>query len=128
STLFPYTTLFRSPDGEVKLSVEVTNSGARDGDEVVQLYLTHRGVPGAPIRSLAAFQRIHLAKGEKRVVEFTLRGRALGIVDPAGKHRIAPGAVEAWVGGGQPVARPGLERAAGVQMKFSISEGMILPD
>ena len=116
------------PDGEVKLSVEVTNSGARDGDEVVQLYLAHRGVPGAPIRSLAAFQRIHLAKGEKRVVEFTLRGRALGIVDPAGKHRIAPGAVEAWVGGGQPVARPGLERAAGVQMKFSISEGMILPD
>jgi beta-glucosidase len=117
-----------APDGDVKISVDVTNSGARDGDEVVQLYLTHPGVPGAPIRSLAGFQRIHLVRGATKSVEFNLRGRALGIVDPEGKHRIVPGDVEAWVGGGQPIGRPGLERPAGAQMKFSITRGMMLPD
>ncbi|MGH8217276.1 MAG: glycoside hydrolase family 3 C-terminal domain-containing protein [Steroidobacteraceae bacterium] len=115
-------------DGAVHISVDVTNNGSRDGDEVVQLYLTHRGVPGAPIRSLAGFQRIHLARGESRTVEFTLGGRALGIVDPAGKHRIVPGTIEAWVGGGQPVGRPGLERAAGVRTSFSVTTGRALPD
>jgi len=117
-----------APDGEVKLSVDVTNSGERGGDEVVQLYLTHPGVPGAPIRSLGGFQRIHLARGATKSVEFNLRGRSLGIVDPEGRHRIVPGDVEAWIGGGQPADRPGLERAPGVQMKFSITGGMMLPD
>lgn len=117
-----------SPTGELKISVDVTNSGERDGDEVVELYLTHRGVAGAPIRALEGFERLHLARGEMRTVEFTLHGRALGIVDPEGKHRIVPGPIEAWIGGGQPVERPGLEQAAGVQVKFSIDAGMMLPD
>ena len=117
-----------SPNGELKISVDVTNSGARDGDEVVQLYVSHPGVPGAPIRSLEGFQRIHLARGETRTVAFTLRGRALAIVDPAGRHRIVAGPVEAWVGGGQPVGRPDRERASGTQVKFSIDAGMMLPD
>ena len=116
-----------SPDADLKVSVDVTNSGERDGDEVVQLYLTHPGVPGAPIRSLQGFQRIHLARGKTRTVEFTLRGRALSVVDRGGKRRIVPGSVEAWVGGGQPVDRPGRGRAAGVRVKFAISAGMMLP-
>ena len=47
-----------------KISVDVTNTGAMAGDEVVQLYLTHPGVAGAPIRALKGFQRVHL--GERR--------------------------------------------------------------
>lgn len=115
-------------DGEVTISADVTNSGARSGDEVVELYLTHPATPGAPIRSLEGFERIHLAPGERRTVAFTLRDRALGIVDPAGRHRIVPGTVEVWVGGGQPAGRPGLERAAGIATRFSITGGRALPD
>ncbi|MGH8259405.1 MAG: glycoside hydrolase family 3 C-terminal domain-containing protein, partial [Steroidobacteraceae bacterium] len=116
------------PDGSTTVSVTVKNSGERDGDEVIELYLTHPGVPGAPIRSLEGFQRIHLLKGQARSVEFTLHGRSLGIVDGAGKHRIVPGTVDIWVGGGQPVSRPGLQQAAGARTQFSIAGRKLLPD
>jgi beta-glucosidase len=113
---------------EVTVSIDVTNSGEVAGDEVVQLYLTHPGVPGAPVRALKGFHRIHLDKGEKRAVAFTLRARDLSIVDEGGKHRIVPGQVDVWVGGGQPVSRKGLAPAAGLKTQFAITSGAALPD
>src|SRR5690606_18119201 len=62
-------------DGTVTVAVEVANTGAMDGDEVVQLYLSRPDLPNQPIRSLAAFDRVHLARGEKRTVSFTLDER-----------------------------------------------------
>lgn len=115
-------------DRTLKVSVDVTNSGVVAGDEVVQLYLTHPGVAGAPLRALQGFQRIHLAKGEKRTVTFTLRDRELSIVDEAGKRRIVPGAVDVWIGGGQPVSRAGLAQPSGVAAQFNITSGATLPD
>jgi beta-glucosidase len=112
----------------MKISVDVTNAGAMEGDEVVQLYVTHADVKGAPLRALKGVQRIHLGKGEKRAVEFTLRDRELGIVDESGKHRIVPGRVDVWVGGGQPVSRAGMASAAGSRAQFTITSGATLPD
>ncbi|MFL6605794.1 MAG: glycoside hydrolase family 3 C-terminal domain-containing protein [Steroidobacteraceae bacterium] len=112
---------------DVTVSVDVSNSGGLAGDEVVQLYLTHPGVPGAALRALKGFQRIHLDKGEKKTVAFTLRARDLSIVDESGKHRIVPGQVDVWVGGGQPVSRKGL-RPAGLKTQFAITSGAALPD
>jgi beta-glucosidase len=117
-----------APTEDVTLSVDVTNAGGVAGDEVVQLYLTHKGAAGAPLRALAGFQRIHLDKGEKKTVAFTLRSRDLGIVDESGKHRIVPGQVDVWVGGGQPVSRNGLTAAAGWKTQFAITSGAALPD
>jgi beta-glucosidase len=114
-------------EGET-VSVDVTNSGGIASDEVVELYLTHPGVPGAPVRALKGFQRIHLDKGEKKTVSFTLQPRDLGVVDEAGKHRIVPGQVDVWVGGGQPVSRKGLATPAGVKTQFSITQAAVLPD
>jgi beta-glucosidase len=113
---------------EETVSVDVANSGAVGGDEVVQLYLTHPGVPGAPVRALKGFQRIHLDKGAKKTVSFTLHARDLGIVDEAGKHRIVAGQVDVWVGGGQPVSRQGLTAPAGLKTQFSITQAAVLPD
>ncbi len=115
-------------DGAVTVSVEVANSGAVAGDEVVQVYLTHPGVAGAPLRALQGFQRVHLARGEKKTVSFTLRDRELSIVDEAGKHRIVPGKVDVWVGGGQPTVRSGLLKTAGAQTEFTITSEATLPD
>jgi beta-glucosidase len=103
------------------VSVDVTNTGGRDGDEVVQLYVSRPGVAGAPIRALKGFQRVSLKKGETRKVAFALDGAAFGTVDPDGRRGVAPGAAELWVGGGQPVSRPGLAPAAGAAAKVTIT-------
>jgi beta-glucosidase len=114
-----------SSDGTVTVSVEVSNTGAMAGDEVVQLYLTHTNVPGAPLRALAGFQRIHLESNQKKTVTFALRDRALSIVDEAGKHLVVPGTVQVWVGGGQPGVSPTIPGAA---TQFTITSEVTLPD
>jgi len=116
-----------SSDGAT-ISVDVTNTGTMAGDEVVQIYLTHRRVAGAPLRALAGFQRLHFERGETKTVSFQLRERDLSIVDEAGKRRIVPGKVGVWIGGGQPVSRPGLPKAAGAQTQLTITRESTLPD
>jgi beta-glucosidase len=115
-------------NGSGKVSVDVTNTGAMAGDEVVQLYLTHSGVAGAPIRALQGVQRVHLARGATKTVSFSLQDRALSIVDADGKRRIVPGTVNVWIGGGQPVVRSGLPKTSGAATKFNIASEATLPD
>jgi beta-glucosidase len=77
-----------------KVSVRVKNDSTREGDEVVQLYVSGAGGADDPIRNLRGFQRVHLRAGETREVEFTL-----GSADvPKDKVKIS-------VGGGQPVGQ-----------------------
>jgi beta-glucosidase len=108
-------------DGTVTVTVDVANTGAMDSDEVVQLYLSRPGMAEQPIRSLAAFDRIHLAKGERRTVSFTLDERALSIVDAQGVRAVQPGKVDLWIGGGQPVSRAGLKAAPGAAASFTLT-------
>ena len=53
-------------------AVTVTNTGKREGDEVAELYLSFPNVPGAPLRALRSFKRIHLRPGESQKVSFEL--------------------------------------------------------
>jgi beta-glucosidase len=115
-------------DGSATISVEVGNSGAMAGDEVVQLYVTHPHVVGAPLRALKGVQRVHLERGQKKTVTFTLRDRDLSVVNEAGKHRIVTGPVDVWIGGGQPVTRSDLPKPNGVQTQFAITSATELPD
>jgi beta-glucosidase len=117
-----------SAKDSVVVSVNVTNTGGVAGDEVVQLYITHVGVSGAPLRALRGFQRVHLERGESKAVTFTLRDRDLSIVDEAGKTRIIPGNVTMWIGGGQPAGRAALPKTAGIQTQFAITGDATLPD
>jgi beta-glucosidase len=111
-----------------KISVDVSNSGSMAGDEVVELYLTHEQVAGAPLRALEGFQRIHLAPGQKQRVIFTLRDRQVSTVDAAGTRRIIPGKIDVWMGGGQPVSRAGQMKPAGIATQFTITAGATLPN
>jgi beta-glucosidase len=115
-------------DGSATISVEVGNSGATAGDEVVQLYVTHPHVVGAPLRALKGVQRVHLERGQKKTVTFTLRDRDLSVVDETGRHRIVTGPVDVWIGGGQPVTRSDLPKPNGVQTQFAITSATELPD
>ncbi len=88
---------------KITVSVKVTNSGDRDGDEVVQLYLTdEKASTPRPIRQLEGFKRISLKKGESQIVEFTLEPRQLSMINEKDKLVIEPGYFTVAVGGKQP--------------------------
>ena len=112
----------------VTASVRVTNSSSVPGDEVVELYLSHPGIDGAPVRALAGFQRIHLAASASQTVSFTLHDRDLSTVDDKGVRSVVPGLVDIWIGGGQPVSGPGQPATKGVSAKFNITSGATLDE
>ncbi len=80
----------------------VTNTGKREGDEVVQLYLSFPNLPGAPLRALRGFTRVRLKPGESQNVRFELKDRDLSMVTEAGDPIIAEGKYSLSIGGGQP--------------------------
>ena len=82
--------------------VKVTNTGKQAGDEVAQVYLSFPNVPGAPLRALRGFQRVHLNPGESQIVHFNLKDRDLSMVSEAGEPIVAEGVYTVSIGGGQP--------------------------
>jgi beta-glucosidase len=67
-----------NPNDKLTLSVTVTNTGSRAGDEIVQLYITDRkSLLPRPVKELKAFQKLHLEAGESKVVEFAIGMDAL---------------------------------------------------
>ena len=68
----------------------------------MQLYLTFPKLPGAPLRALRGFTRVHLRAGESRTVSFPLDDRDLSHVDAAGARLVGAGRYGVSVGGGQP--------------------------
>lgn len=68
---------------EVVVTVPVTNSGSRDGDEVVQIYVKSLDNPLAPIKSLKGFQKVNIAAGAKTKVKITLGADAFEYYDEA---------------------------------------------
>ena len=76
----------------VKVTVDVTNAGERDGDEVVQLYLTDVAASApVPIKTLVGFERISLRPRKKRTVTFTITPRQMSLIDNNDKRVIEPG-------------------------------------
>lgn len=88
----------------VQVSTTVKNTGKYDGDEVVQLYISHPKdtYKMMPIRSLKGFKRINLKKGESKEVTFTLHPEDLALVDEQGNLVQEASAIQLFVGGGQP--------------------------
>ncbi len=86
----------------VSIEVTVKNTGQRAGDEVAELYLSFPNQPGAPLRALRAFQRVHLDPGGTQHVKFELKPRDLSIVSDTGEPMIVEGDYTVTVGGGQP--------------------------
>lgn len=83
----------------LRVKVEVTNTGKRMGEEVVQLYLSHKLIAQeAPICQLAGFKKVALQPGERKVVEFKLSTRELAYVDETGGIGTTPGTVTLFVG------------------------------
>ena len=88
----------------LQVEAQVRNTGTREGEEVVQVYLTFPKLPGAPLRALRGFTRVHLKPGEQQTVSFTLKDRDLSHVSPDGIHLVRTGHYGISIGGGQPGA------------------------
>ena len=87
-------------DGTVTVSVEVSNVGEREGQEVVQLYVGDRksSLP-RPLKELKGFSKISLAPGESRVVDFTVDRDDLSFFDPEKHEWVAePGVFDIYIG------------------------------
>jgi len=96
----------------ITVSVDVTNVGKINGDEVVQLYLTDVAASApVPIRTLVGFDRISLRPREKRTVTFTITPRQMSLIDDAGKRVIELGEFLISIGGSQ----------IGLKKSFSVS-------
>jgi len=106
-TTFKYTNL-KLPATVVKgqhtiVSVQVTNSGKMNGEEVVELYVSNQNKNiHAPIKALKGFQRINLKAGESKRVTFNLTTVDLSLVNEEGKLYQPNGKIAISIGGGQP--------------------------
>ena len=87
------------PTENVKVTVDVANTGTRDGVEVVQLYIHDVAASiSRPVKELEGFQRISLKKGEKRTIEFTLTPKDLSFIGNDLKLTLEDGDFKVYVG------------------------------
>jgi beta-glucosidase len=107
----------------LSVTTEIANTGARDGEEVAELYLTPPAFEGAPRLALRGFQRVALKAGEHKTVTFALSPRDLSFVDVAGKRQIFPGQYSVSVGSGQP--QSGVVSQSG---SFAASHAVKIPE
>jgi beta-glucosidase len=85
--------------GTVTATVDVTNTGSRAGDDVVQLYI-HDPVASIsqPVRRLRGFERVTLAPGQKKTVPFRLDASDFGFYDNRGRFVVEPGQIDVYAG------------------------------
>ncbi|HEX6181713.1 MAG TPA: glycoside hydrolase family 3 C-terminal domain-containing protein, partial [Chitinophagaceae bacterium] len=102
-TTFEYSNLQVNPEtqlsqGNIEVSIDVTNTGKRKGDEVVQLYLRDKVSSVTQYDMLLrGFDRITLSPGEKKTVRFTLHPDDLSLLDKNMNWVVEPGAFEVLI-------------------------------
>lgn len=88
----------------VQLSLQLKNTGKRDGEEVVQLYIRHS--KQTALKELKGFQRVFLKKGETKTVLFTVRPEDIQHYNPATDELdIIPGEVDVMIGSSSQLIR-----------------------
>ncbi|MDZ7743164.1 MAG: glycoside hydrolase family 3 N-terminal domain-containing protein [Bacteroidota bacterium] len=118
-THFEYSNVELSKDSykmndTIEISALISNTGKREGDEIVQLYL--RDVTASatrPVRELKGFKRIRLKAGESRKITFQLSMRDLGFYNTDSEFTTEPGLFKAWIGGSS---------AANLETSFYLNE------
>lgn len=87
------------PDGEIRISCSVTNTGERTGDEVVQLYLIDRYASMTrPVKELAGFKRVTLEPGEMVQVVFTVKADQMAFLDRDMRWKVEKGDMDVEIG------------------------------
>ncbi|WP_035659043.1 beta-glucosidase [Flavobacterium seoulense] len=109
---------------DFEVTVDVTNAGDRDGDEVVELYLKdEKASTPRPIWQLEGFERIHLKKGETKTVNFKITPRQLSMINKKDQRVIESGWFTIAVGGKLPDGSTDIQSG-----RFKINTGSTLSD
>lgn len=88
-----------SRDGSLTVTAEVTNTGDREGAEVVQLYVGDKVASLVrPLKELKGFEKVTLSPGETRTVTFTITPDDLTFHSLKGEKLLEPGEFTVWVG------------------------------
>lgn len=87
-------------DETLTITLPVTNTGSREGSEVIQLYISDlKSSLPRPVKELKGFSKVKLAPGETREITFTIGKEALSFFDDTRHEWVAePGKFEAWIG------------------------------
>ncbi|MBD5289860.1 MAG: glycosyl hydrolase [Bacteroides sp.] len=86
------------PGQSLQASCTVTNTGSREGAEVVQLYIRdHVGSLVRPVRELRDYSKITLAPGESRTLTFNLGPEQLQMINASGESVVEPGLFSVWI-------------------------------
>ena len=86
-------------NGHLYVAVNVTNTGERDGEETVQLYVADKVASMVrPVKELKGFKKVLIKRGETQRVEFDLQVRDLGFYTNSMKYVVEPGEFEIMVG------------------------------
>jgi beta-glucosidase len=86
--------------GDIRVTVDVTNTGDRAGDEIAQLYVRENvSSVETPDRALKGFSRIHLQPGETRAVAFLIPQRQLAVWNADNQWAVEAGRYTVWAGG-----------------------------
>jgi beta-glucosidase len=108
------------PDGAIKIACTVTNTGNREGDQVVQLYVSDRCASMVrPNKELGGFKRLTLKPGESRKVIFTIHPSQLAFLNKQMQWVVEAGEVDFFIGASS--ADPVLKGS------FKITDSVILP-
>ena len=87
------------PGGDVTVSADITNTGDRYGEEIVQLYINDvLSSVTTPVKDLRGFEKIRLKPGESKTVTFTLGPEHLKLLDRNMEWRVEPGTFDVMVG------------------------------
>ncbi len=101
---------------KITVSAKVSNTGKKDGEEVVQLYVSPNKPDQQLVRALKGFKRIFLKAGESKLVSFDLSAQDFASMDNTGKSKMLVGKATVSIGGGQP------------DMKVKTSSGVLKKD
>ena len=86
-------------NGEISVSADITNTGDRAGEEVVQLYIRDLvGSISRPVKELKGFEKISLEPGEKKQVSFQISSEDLAFYGASGEWKAEPGEFKLWIG------------------------------
>ncbi|WP_299664943.1 glycoside hydrolase family 3 protein [uncultured Polaribacter sp.] len=97
-------------NNDIKISVDIKNNSKYSGEEVIQVYITHKNneIDNNPIRTLVDFKKVFIKLNEIKTIKFEISANTYARISEEGKKVIESGTIEVSIGGNQPILKSSL--------------------